>query len=222
MLLSLRTLFTPAAVVLLATGAALDEFGFHAEEGSRVVRTFEFEFEMELESMSMTVGGNDVPTDHIAGMEMSVGQSSHIVVTDEYGPAEGGRPLSLTRTYDELIGASSSSSSGPAGESDNDLDQSSALEGNTVVFTWDADAEEYDVEFAEDGDEELLAGLEEDMDLRGFLPDDEVAEGESWETDIEPFRRVIQAVATCTSSRTRTSSPSSRSSYARTSTGTCA
>ena len=194
MIVSPRLLF--ASTLLLAAssvaGALAGDFTFHAEAGSRVVRTFDFELEMELESMTMTVGGNPVPADHTEGVEMTMGERTHLLVTDEYGAAEDGRPATLRRTFDELSGESSNWSTGPQGESETNAEKSSELEGSTVVFTWDAEAEAYEVEFEDSGDADLLAGLEEDLDLRGFLPDGDVEEGDTWETDLEPFRRVFE------------------------------
>lgn len=192
MITSLRMLSVSAAALLLAPSTQLGDFSFHAEEGARVVRTFDFTLEMELESMTMTVGGDDVPTDHTDGVEMTMGERTHLVLTDEYGPAEDGRPMTLTRTFDELAGESTNWSMGPQGESENNADKTSELEGSTVIFTWDAQDEAYEVEFEDGGDEDLLAGLEEDLDLRGLLPEGDVEEGDSWETDLEPFRRVFE------------------------------
>jgi hypothetical protein len=87
-----------------------------------------------------------------------------------------------------------------------DVDQEMAgpseLEGLTVVFTWDEDEGGYSVEFDEesDGDDELLDGLTEAMDLRGMLPDGEVSEGDTW--DIEPSV-LLEAFAPCGSVKIR-------------------
>lgn len=190
MIISPRLLF--ASTLLLCVGSAAGGLSFHAEEGTRVVRTLDFELEMEMESMSMTVGGNEVPSDHTDGAEMTMRESTHLVVIDEYGPLEEGRPATLRRTYEELGGETGSTSSGPGGDAESSSDKSSDLEGATVLFTWDADEEEYSAEFEEGGDADLLDGLEEDLDLRGFLPAGEVAEGDTWQTDLEPFRRVFE------------------------------
>ena len=80
-----------------------------------------------------------------------------------------------------------------AGQFPVEMGGSSDLEGMTVVFTWDEDDESYGVAFDEDsdGDDELLEGLEENMDLRAFLPEDDVAEGDTWGVDANLMRHVI-------------------------------
>jgi len=62
-----------------------------------------------------------------------------------------------------------------------------------VVFSWDEDEEQYTAAFHEDseGDEDLLEDLWGDADLLGFLPEDEVEEGDSWEPDVEAFKRLL-------------------------------
>jgi hypothetical protein len=60
---------------------------------------------------------------------------------------------------------------------DADVPGSSELEGMSVVFTWNEDEEDFDVAFAEgmEGDEKLLVNLVESLDLREFLPPNEVS-----------------------------------------------
>jgi len=62
-----------------------------------------------------------------------------------------------------------------------------------VVFTWNADDERFDVQAAADQklDAELLDGLDEDMDLRAFLPDKPVAKGDSWDVEPAAFHAVL-------------------------------
>jgi len=189
----LRPLYLSAALLFLLPGATVDQVTFHAEEGTSVQRTFDFSLSMELQSMSMTVNDQEVPSDHFDGVEMKITDSQHVVVTDEYGALGDGRPAKLTRSFDELTGKSGESQSGPMGDSDTDQDKSSGLEGTTVVFTWDDEAEAYDAAFQDDGDEDLLADLVEDMDLRGFLPDGDVEEGDAWDADIDAFKRLLEA-----------------------------
>ena len=58
-----------------------------------------------------------------------------------------------------------------------------------MVFTWSGEEGEHEVAYAEgeEGDEEDLEGLEEDMDLRGILPDGAVEPGASWDVELGVF-----------------------------------
>jgi len=121
-------------------------------------------------------------------MDMSFETAQTIVVVDEYGKTEDGKPLKLTRTYDEIATAVEIAMSidmgGETQDQDQSVESSSELEGLTVEFTWDEEEEEYVREFPDgDGDEELLEGLLEDMDLRALLPAGKVSKGDEWEID---------------------------------------
>jgi len=121
------------------------------------------------------------------GMEMTTKAKTVVAVTDTYLALGEGQPAKLQRKFDELSNSTEVAMSNQMmGDMDQEMEGVSDLEGLTVVFTWDDDESDYTVEFAEDsdGDDELLDGLVESLDLRGLLPDGEVKEGESW--DVEP------------------------------------
>jgi hypothetical protein len=62
---------------------------------------------------------------------------------------------------------------------------SSELEGKAVRFKWNDEEGDYDRSFVDgEGDEALLEKLEEDMDLRVFLPQEEVAEEGTWTVEL--------------------------------------
>jgi hypothetical protein len=124
-------------------------------------------------------------------MAMRVGQS--ITVTDNYASVEDGRVTKLARTFDKLGGNTRlSGSHAVAGELEQDSDLESELEGTTVAFDWDEEDETYGATFPDgDGDEELLVDLREDMDLAGFLPSGDVAEGDSWSIEPEAVRALL-------------------------------
>ncbi|MBM4369791.1 MAG: hypothetical protein FJ102_26510, partial [Deltaproteobacteria bacterium] len=73
-----------------------------------------------------------------------------------------------------------------------DMTAASELEGKTVKFTWNDEEGAYDIAYAEDdGDEELLEKLIEDMDLRELLPKEEVAAGSTWSPEPSAIRGLI-------------------------------
>ncbi|MFT7679676.1 MAG: hypothetical protein ACI8QC_003681, partial [Planctomycetota bacterium] len=161
---------------------------FAPEDGSSVTKTFTSTVEFALDDMTMLMNGEENPM--MPSMEMDMNMIQTITVSDKYGATSAGRPATLTRTYDaagnemevemvmDMMGQVQEDSSSGSG--------SSALEGSSVVFTWDADAGEYTKAFAEgsEGEDEHLEGLVEDMDLRVLLPDGEVDEGDEWEIDL--------------------------------------
>ena len=115
-------------------------------------------------------------------------------MSDELVAVGSGRPEKLARTFDELHQQHTVSGTGPDGELMEQTQKLTCdLEGKRVVFTWNADDERFDVQAAADQelDAELLDGLDEDMDLRAFLPDKPVAKGDSWDVEPAAFHAVL-------------------------------
>ncbi len=176
------------AFVLAGAGSlAPDEALVYApEEGAVLTRTFVATGEFALDDLAMAMDGEPIDFEGEVP-EMTITTKERIVVTDELESMGDGRPLRLSRSFDELSGEAVFAS--PEQEEDGVLTRVSYLEDCTVVITWNEDDEEYTFEPAEDEeiDEELLDHLVEDMDFRKFLPEDEVAEGDSWEVPAEAW-----------------------------------
>jgi hypothetical protein len=172
------------AAPTLAFAPKADTIQFAPSDGTTVTKTFTNVMKFGLDDMSMLMNGEDSPM--TPQMEMDMEMTSIITVSDEYVSVSDGRPTELSRTFDtitqEMDIAVSVEMMGETQDEDMGGSGSSELEGKTVVFSWDDEAEEFDISFADDeGDEELLANLIEDMDLRVLLPDGEVSEGDAWD-----------------------------------------
>jgi hypothetical protein len=119
-------------------------------------------------------------------IELTTTSSTTVVLVDEYGRIEDGRPARLKRTYGKISSKGDTTLSPPLMR---DVETTSVgeskLEGEVVLFTWNAEEGEYDAAFAQGGgsDAELLDGLTEDTDLRGVLPHREVGLGDTWEVE---------------------------------------
>ena len=153
---------------------------FHPEQELRLKKSFREESRWTLESMSQRVNGSEV-FQELPEFTGQVERSA--VVVDEYGPVRGGRPLQLTRELEELAASSTLELGAPGLEETYELRLASALEGESVLFRWQEEEGEYAAEL-EDQDSAGgpdLAGLVEDLDLRGLLPDGDAAEGDEWE-----------------------------------------
>lgn len=189
----LRTALAPLALFALAAPLAQDELAFGVAADTTLVRTLESKYTMELDSMSLAMNGEVVTEEFLPEFEIHVEHTERCVVTDAFEAVEGGGPLRVLRTFDELGAEEKSRFSGEGGDEDDDAEYESALEGKTVLFTWDAESEAFEAAFADgsEGDGELLAGLAEDMDLRRLLPERPVAEGDSWEIEGRVFECVL-------------------------------
>jgi len=173
---------TFATPLLLAGDWQGERAEFRPEVGASLSKTIEIEGDLGLEEMKLLVGGQDV-TSMIGQMEMSMKHRQKLVVEDTYVAVGEGRPQRLERSFEEISSNTVSSGSTMVGDQESDMSFESELEGSKVVFTWEDG--EYTVVFAEGekGDEKLLEGLVEDIDLRRFLAPGEVEEGESWKIE---------------------------------------
>lgn len=173
------------ALTLLVTPVFEDSPAYTPEEDLTLTRRFESTSNYEMVDASIQVDGS--PHEGAPEPDLSIEDTEVIVVNDIIAGAEDGRPTKLTRTFEELTNTQRMSAE--AMDEDQEMTQISDLEGATVVFTWDEEEDAYAIEAGEDEviDDDLLAGLEEDMDLRAFLPDGEVSEGDSWEVEVEAF-----------------------------------
>lgn len=172
------------ALALLAFVAPSDTPGFHPEAGAELTKAFTQRLDFDLEDLSIVVGGNDF-SGMIGAIEMSIANTTTVRVADVYHAVADGRPEKLSRTFETLTDLTTVNVSSEAGGDDQELPGTSELEGRTVVFTWNAEDEGYDVAFAEEGgDAALLDGLEEDMDLRVLLPPGEIEKDAQWTIEI--------------------------------------
>jgi hypothetical protein len=177
----------------VAVGSGGERVDYSPEEGTTLSKKVEIESNVSLEEISATMDGQDMSS-MIGSMEMTLQTTQTVAVNDRYVSVGDGRPARLERTFDEISSKTHVSMSNPmAGEMDTDMPGSSELEGLSVVFTWNEDEGDYDVAFAEgtEGDEELLEDLAENMDLREFLPEAEVAVGDTWEIPADAARAAM-------------------------------
>lgn len=137
-----------------------------------------------------------------SGQEMDAGTGSEMTgtftakVTDTYRGTKDGRSLGVTRTFEE-IDSDTSFDAGHSSEGiiveDGSGDEASGLLERVVDWMWDEDEEEYVSSFADDdeGPQEWLDGLHQDLDLSFLLPDKEVEEGQRWDLGTEVLGRLL-------------------------------
>lgn len=180
-------LLLPALLVsptLFASPLAETKIAFTVSEGATNTKAFKSTVELTLDSLDMTMNGQAPPM--MPEMDMTVTSNQEVVVSDEYLSMRDGAPRKLKRSYDTLSGHTDMHMEmdmmGTTQTQDTPMEMSSELEGKSVLFAWNEDEGEYVAKFPEEGgDEELLKGLAENMDLRDFLPEGPVSEGDEWE-----------------------------------------
>jgi len=167
---------------LLLAGGAGERLQFAPAAGSSVTKSFAATGEFALDELSLIADGQDVGA-MIGSLEVAMETSSRIVVTDVYRSAAEGRPTELLRTFDELESRTKLNMSQVPEIPE--MEATSELTGKTVRFLWNAETSDYEVSFHEsEGEASLLEGLEEDMDLRFLLPDEEVKPDGTWEIEL--------------------------------------
>jgi hypothetical protein len=187
-----------ASLFLFSFALPGDQVRFAVKEKTKLAKVFEDKTTLHSTSFSMTVDGNDVG-EGMPEMKLTFEESTHVEVSDEYGALKDGRPTKLTRSYDKLNGSTLQKLELPdgveaEGDSNEKKERSSDLEGKTIVFKLNEDGETYKADFSDGkGDADLLKRLEEDMDLRGFLPSGEVAADKSWDIEPKIFNSVLGA-----------------------------
>lgn len=183
-----KALILPALLLplplLLGSNAPATRIAFTVADGKSIEKTFEVKSSLSLEDMTMGGAAGGLQPE----MEMTMGVAYKVVVTDDYAKVEGGAPKKLKRTFDALEShvttAMKMEIAGQSRNQDGSVDAESELEGKAVAFTWDAEKKEFKRAFDPvGGEEKLLEGLREDMDLRALLPDGEVEEGAEWDLD---------------------------------------
>lgn len=184
--------FGPLA--LLALVARSDgnrpRLGFHPEPGRTFVRSFREETSFRAESLVQRIGETELPgpTPDLEGSS-----SRELVAADTFGELEGGRPTALERHFETVAGEIRIDAELEGAEEEHREDLECALEDARVAFAWDADEERYEARLVdgEDGAEELVGGLREDLDLRALLPSDSVAEGDRWSVEGDALRALF-------------------------------
>jgi hypothetical protein len=163
---------------------------FQPKPGTSLTKSIEIAGDLELEETKLLLDGKDM-SQAMPEMEMSMKTHQKLVVADTYLEVEDGRSRRLARTFETISSNSASSMSTQMGDQESDIDLESELEGLAVVFTFEDGG--YRCAFAEGtkGDEKLLDGLEEDIDLRGFLAEGEMDEGETWKIPAEAVKALL-------------------------------
>jgi hypothetical protein len=183
-----------ASLLLLSFALPGDQVRFTVKEKAKLSKVFDDKTTLHSTSFSMTIDGTEAgDTD----FKLSFEEKTHVEITDEYGALKDGKPSKVTRSYDKLGGSSMQKFEVPEGMEGHDTpdeqkERSSDLEGKTVVFKLNDDGDGYKADFPDGkGNSDLLKRLDEDMDLRGFLPSGDVAEDKSWGIDAKIFNAVL-------------------------------
>jgi hypothetical protein len=198
---SLLLLAACSAVTLstLALAGLLEEIRLvHTpKQGEEVTKTYTREQTMKLVDSSATViidGEEQDEEDTTPDLEMV--EHTSVVVVETVRALEDERVRMLTRKYEQCSFERSMEMTMPDGETRNrENEETSDLEGKTVAFRWDSDEEAYSASWAadeeQDGEDELLEGLQADSSLAWLLPAEAIDVDGEWELDTAAFGRLM-------------------------------
>ncbi|HIG86843.1 MAG TPA: hypothetical protein EYQ25_07365 [Planctomycetes bacterium] len=175
-----------AAPLLLSALPTRDTIAFAPEDGTSVSVTFLSSNELTLDDMQMLMNGQENAM--MPSIEMDMITTTEYQFSDTYERMAKGQPARLKRTYDSIQSAISGETRmemmGEEQTEDVAGSGTSGLEGDSVLFNLKDGEYIKSWPEGEEGDDELLENLLEDVSLRGLLPEGEVAEGESWDIDL--------------------------------------
>ncbi len=177
--------------VPIAVGPRAEAPCFQPPSGAKLTKRFVQKVDSALIGIEIEIDGEKIEQEDEEVPTIETRREETIVVEDEYVALAAGRPEELVRTYAKIHAASAQVIAFGDERAEQQSEEGSPLEGRAVRFRWDEEANGYDKSFAEgDGDEQLLEPLDEDMDLRDWLPrsTDGVEPGASWEVPLDAFR----------------------------------
>lgn len=178
-------LFTPVAP------SSGDVPALNFSKGQTLTQTWDIKAERSTESATFTIQENEQDL----GSGSTATNTSSMEIVDRVLEAKDGGLTKFSRTFESL----GSSRDVEGFESSEGIrvqegDETSALQGQEVIFTFDADADEYERAFGEDseGEDDWLDELVPNSYLPGLLPEDEVAAGDTWEVDAAFARAILR------------------------------
>lgn len=174
MLSTARTALVAALAFLPSSG----RLKLAPEPDQSVTKSFSLTAELALEDLLLELGDREIDPSALGFPTAELTIEYVVTVTDTYGELVDGH-ATIERTFDEISAEARFEGSivEDGGESS---EGSSPLEGATVVFTWNPDAEAYEAS-SETVDDELLEGLRADMDFAFLLPEGGADLEDAWE-----------------------------------------
>lgn len=177
-----------ASSVFLGIGAlaapAGEEPRFFAEEGRTLQKSFVQHSETKLVEAKLVIETPDGPQEPEAGEpDLTIVDDETIEFSDEFVKLGKRGPTKLKRTFSSIENTQKFNTEAEGAE-DGTIENESGLDGKSVMFAWDEDADAFAATWFEcEGDDKLLGDLVQDADFRLWLGEEErkIAEGDTWE-----------------------------------------
>lgn len=188
-------LLVPLCAALALSSQTPDELRFAPAEGLALTRVWEKVEETRVQSVQLLVDGEDRTPAALRERRPVTTRRDRLVVEDRIGVLNLLWPGQLERRFVEISRQETTvlPAREGAAEEENKRSARSPLQGREVVFLWSDEEGRFLVTYraGSRGPAKALEGLEEDLDLRGFLPRGPVAAGAEWIIDPRAFRTLL-------------------------------
>lgn len=187
---SIQLLAPTLAVFALSQRAAEDTLAFQPRKDSALRKTFTERTSWRVSELVQIFNGEPVSA---PSPEISGSNTREFTVLDRYAELSASRPKLLRRTYEALSGAMKLEFEVQGMAESVAAASSSPLAGLQVEFECGDGDSACRARFAAEGagDTALLVGLAEDLDLRAFLPAEDVGVEDWWNVDAAHLARVL-------------------------------
>jgi len=194
---SLHNLPWLAANVLIGIGAlavpAADEPRFFAPEGRTLVKSFVQHSEIKLVEAKLVIQTPDGPQEPEAEEpDLKIVDDETIEFSDEVLAVGKSGATKLKRSFSSIENTQAFTSDAEDAE-DATIENESGLDGKSVLFAWDEDADAFEATWFEcEGDDKLLGELVQDADFRLWLGEEprKIAEGDTWEIPVAEYNNL--------------------------------
>ncbi|MFM7282923.1 MAG: hypothetical protein ACKO32_14215 [Planctomycetia bacterium] len=163
----------------LAFLSPLDTVRFGPKSGSEVKKSMTIGLELNIEEFDIVVDGEELPRDALGeALDQAFVMEVVQTVTDKYIKVKEDQVEELIRSYDSMQVTME------MGEEVNEETGTEGLVGKQVRFARNEKTGAFDKEWFEcEGEEEMLKGLSEDMDMRRLLPSGSVKPDQEWKLE---------------------------------------
>lgn len=162
----------------LAFLSPLDTVRFGPKSGSEVKKSMTIGLELNIEEFDIVVDGEELPREMLGELDQAFVMEVVQTVTDKYIKVKEDQVEELIRSYDSMQVTME------MGEEVNEETGTEGLVGKQVRFVRNEKTGAFDKEWFEcEGEEEMLKGLSEDMDMRRLLPSGSVKPDQEWKLE---------------------------------------
>ncbi len=181
-----RSLLFASLLGLLATFPGDDTLTWRVAKGTTLLRSLESKGRLELQSVSLKIDGNDQDTGPM--VELAIAQQSSCEYHDVLEAVESSRPQKLLRHFTKLSATRVQSVKLPEQEErEEKAEETSDLEGKSVVFVRDDSTWIAKWAGDEKADDALLECLTAEVEFSAFLPGKAVEADEAWDLEAANF-----------------------------------